>query len=119
MQKVLFSIEGKEQKTPIDLVGEQEFKKLPPQEKIAIMSSSINQIHEDYGCKFNWKDSLIVIFKEKQYELFNDVQEIVNSCIIGDEIDAIAFSTSGIDFKTACKEASRLVIEKIVEKERY
>ena len=99
------------------MVGEQEFRELPPQEKIAIMSKSINKIHSDFGCKFNWKDSLIVNFKENKYEIFTDVQEIVGSCIIGDKLDAIDFSTSGIDFNHACKEASKLVIDKIVVKE--
>ena len=82
------------------------------------MSSSINQIHSEFGCKFNWKNSLTVKFNEKDYEIFTEVQDIVSSCIIGDEMDAIAFSTSGIDFNDACKEASKFIINKIVEKEK-
>ena len=114
----MYAIEGKEQKAPLDLIGEKEFRELPPQEKIAIMSSSINKIHNEFGCKFNWKDSLTVKFNEKDHEIFIEVQDIVNSCIIGDVMDAIAFSTSGIAFNDACKEASRVVIDKIVEQEK-
>ncbi len=91
---------------------------MTPQDKIEIMSSSINQIHNEFGCKFNWKDSLTVQYKEKDIEIFKDVKEIVTSCIIGDEMDAIDFSTSGIDFDRACKDSSRFLVNEIIEKEK-
>lgn len=82
------------------------------------MSNTINQIHTEYGCKFNWKDSLIVQYLDKDIEIFKEVKEIVTSCIIGDEMDAIDFSTSGIDFDRACKDSSRFLVNTIIEKER-
>ncbi|MHA1797919.1 MAG: hypothetical protein ACTSVY_05665 [Candidatus Helarchaeota archaeon] len=88
---------------------------MSPQEKVQVMTISVDQIHKDFGCKFNWRDSLTVIYKEKKYEIFDDVKNVVISCIIGDEMDAIAFSTSGIDFKEACRKASNFLIKKIIE----
>ena len=91
---------------------------MTPQEKIEIMSNSINQIHKEYGCNFNYKDSLIVQYKDKDFEIFKDVKKIVTNCIIGDEMDAIDFSTSGIDFDRACKDSSRFLVNEIIEKEK-
>lgn len=118
IQKLLYSLEGKKTKTPLELVGEKKFYDLDPNEKIKIMTNSINQIHKEYGCKFNWKDKLIVEYKGKEFEIFKELKEIVINCIIGDEMDALDFSTSGIDFNKACKEASRYLVHEIIEKEK-
>ena len=99
-------------------MGEEKFQEMTPQDKIEIMSNTINQIHTEYGCNFNWKDSLTVLYKGKDHEIYKNVREIVTSCIIGDEMDAIDFSTSGIDFDRACKDSSRFLVNEIIEKER-
>lgn len=118
IQKVLYSLQGKKTKSPLELVGEEKFYELEPNEKIKIMSNSINQIHQEYGCKFNWKDSLTVQYKEKEFEIFKELKEIITNCIIGDEMDAIDFSTSGLDFNRACKDSSRFLVHEIIEKEK-
>jgi len=82
------------------------------------MSNTINQIHKEFGCRFNWKDSLTVHYMDKKIEIFKEVKEIVTNCIIGDEMDAIDFSTSGIDFDRACKDSSRFLVNEIIDKEK-
>ncbi|NVM54094.1 MAG: hypothetical protein HWN66_10375 [Candidatus Helarchaeota archaeon] len=88
-----------------------ELKKRFPKKNAAEL---INLHREMYGCKFNWKTgSLIVVYKDDQFEISSEVKEIVANNIKADFIACCGFDYRGFDFKKASSTATKKIIENI------
>ncbi len=74
----------------------------------------INIQHELYGCKLNWETgTLIVVYKDNQYDISSEAQKIVAATANDDMLAICSFDDRSFDFNTACNEAVKNIIENI------
>lgn len=74
----------------------------------------INIQHELYGCKLDWNTgTLIVVYKDNQYDISSEAQNIVATTANDDMLAICSFDDRSFDFNTACSEAVKKIIESI------
>lgn len=79
---------------------------------------AINLQRTIYGAEVDWeRQTIIVRYKDKRYNITRLIIDIVNEFTYGDRIDEISIDTKGFDFKSAASCAQENIIEKIVSGE--
>jgi hypothetical protein len=74
----------------------------------------INIQRELYGCQFDWATgTLIVRYKDIQFDVSVEAKEIVANNISNKMVDLLGFDDKGFDFNSASNDAIGKIIEKI------
>ena len=75
----------------------------------------IDMQRELYGCKFDWDTgSVIVNYKDEQFDVSEAAKEIVAVTANRDKIACCGFDDRGFDFNRACNIAVKAIIESII-----
>lgn len=90
----------------------------PPELKESFPDKSPAQLidlqREMFGCKFNWETgSLIVCYKDDQFEISSEAKEIVAANVTSNRAACCGFDDRGFDFNRACNKAVEDIIENI------
>lgn len=76
----------------------------------------INKQRDLYGVNFDWATlECIVRYKGNEYDITEQVLEIVRKFVDYEWINTIGFDTRGFDINKACKEATDKIINQIIE----
>lgn len=106
VQHTLLAREG------ITVPSPQEMMRMNPGISIA---EAINLQRQEYGAEVDWeKQTIIVRYKSRRYDITELIIEIVNECTYGDIIDELSVDTKGFDFTSAVGRAQKNIISKIV-----
>ncbi|MBD3227968.1 MAG: hypothetical protein GF329_07240 [Candidatus Lokiarchaeota archaeon] len=78
----------------------------------------INKRRDIFGVIFDWENlECSVRYKKKEYNITEQVIEIVNKNVDREWINNIGFDTRGFDINNACKQATEKIIKEIVNNE--
>jgi len=76
----------------------------------------INLQREKWGAEVDWnKRTLTVRFKDRKFDITEELEEIVKNHLRGAPASRIAMDTHGFDFEAAMREAYEKIILKIVK----
>lgn len=77
---------------------------------------AINLQRQMYGAEVDWeKQTIIVRYKSKKYNITELIIEIVDTCTFGNMVDELSIDTRGFDFRNATFYANENIISKIVK----
>ncbi len=76
----------------------------------------INLQREKWGAEVDWdKRTLSVRFKDKKFDITQEIEEVVQNHLRGTPANRIAMDTRGFDFEAAMQEAYEKIVLKIVK----
>ncbi|MFX0096361.1 MAG: hypothetical protein ACFE7E_01215 [Candidatus Hodarchaeota archaeon] len=76
----------------------------------------INLQREKWGSEVDWdKRTLTVRFKDRKFDITEEIEEIVKKHLRGAPANRVAMDTQGFDFEAAMVEAHEKIILKIVK----